>query len=153
MKVAIPLVAAPGNTATIVLFTTHQKVAGNTALVGLGPSVPSLVPAQLVALEFVWILNDQASAVNGVRVWVLSDSNVWRETDVKDYTTGAATIGAAAPKQVPVLAAGQEYSLLIDVARYRGVSVEYTAGATGSTPTTGWDGIFTAHIDVESVIR
>lgn len=101
------------------------------------------------AVELVWHRNDQASAANGIRVYALDDTNTWRETDVKD-DSGAATIGSAAPQAVAALSAGQERRLLIDVARYRGVAIEYTAGPTGPTQ---WNGTITVHLGAEAISR
>ena len=148
-RVLLPWPAAPGNGATIILATTHPKVpTGGTATIQPS-SVLVSTDNYLNALEFVWLRNDQASAANGVRVYALDDTGTFREVDVKNYLN-AATIGSAAPFQVPILSAGQEYHLLIDVSRYRGVAVEYTAGATGPT---NWNGTIFAHLSVEALQR
>jgi hypothetical protein len=149
MRQLVPWPAAPGNAATIIMFTTHPAIAVAT-LVPNNLQVAQSVPgSRIVAWEGVWLRNDQASAANGIRLYALDDGGTFREVDCKD-DLGAATIGSAAPQAVGILAAGAERRLLIDAARYNGFAVLYTAGATGPT---NWNGVQHVHIDVESIIR
>lgn len=141
--------AAPGAGATIVLFSTHGGSPGGVAAT---PSVfyrasgtqPVIVTADaLEKLELTFHLHDKASAANGLRAYETKNGGAtWIETDMKGYVMGfpnLPSIGAGAPIQVPVLAAGQEWSEEFDIGRYRGFAVTYTAGAAGPTPVTGWD--------------
>lgn len=153
-KLTAPWPAAPGNAATIIMVCTADKVvSGSSSGVTKAVNVPG-GPSLIDAIELVWLENDQASAANGVRVYAKKSNGAWREVDVKN-SAGAATIGAAAAKQAPVLASPAEYRLMIDVARYPyGVAIEYTAGATG--PTSGastWDGLITLHQRAEAIQR
>lgn len=153
-----PWPAAPGNAATIILFCTHPKVpSGGTAAVrpsleqrgGIG----KFDVREMECVDILWHKNDQASAANGVRVYVTDDGGVtWFESDRKS-DTNAATIGAAAPVQVPVLASPQEWRETFVVADCQGVAIEYTAGATGPTAVTGWRGTITCHRSRVSVAR
>jgi len=154
--------AAPGNAATIVMLSTHPKLAGS--LVGTAAGAKRVmfamdgtelaIPANsLNAVELLWTENNQASNANGIRLYtLLKDGVTWREVDCKD-DNGVASIGTAAPQAVAVLATPAERRLLIDVARYNGVAIEYTAGATGPTETTGWNGQILLHINCESMVR
>jgi hypothetical protein len=154
--------AAPGNNATIVMLATHPKLA--SSLVGTAAGAKRVmfaldgtelgVPANsLQAVEIIWLENNQASAANAIRVYtLLKDGVTWREVDVKD-DNGVPQIGSGAPQSVPVLATPAERRILIDVARYNGVAIEYTAGATGPTETTGWNGQILLHINAESIVR
>jgi hypothetical protein len=146
MRVNVPWPAAPALNETIVLFTTHPKApTGGTNKVLPPPCIP---PSRLSAVEIVWQRNNQASAANGIRVYTLDDTDTWRETDIKDNSNNA-TVGAGAPQAVPALVAPAEWRTLIDAARYRGIAVEYTAGAAP----TQWNGTITLHLGAEAVIR
>lgn len=154
--------AAPGNNGTILFLATHPKLAGNLSGTALGANrlmkatdgTELGIPANsLQAVELVWLENNQASAANAIRVYtLLKDGVTWREVDVKD-DNGTPQIGSAAPQSVPVLATPAERRILIDVARYNGVAIEYTAGATGPTETTGWNGQVLLHVNAEALIR
>ena len=142
-----PWPAAPGNNATIIMFTTHAKVAtGGSAQIQQSINQSA---NRINAVELVWLRNDQASAANGIRVYALDDTGTFREVDVKD-DNGNPTIGSAAPQAVGVLSAGQERRILIDVSRYAGVAIEYTAGATGPT---NWNGSIAVHMSAEAIVR
>ena len=142
----IPWPVAPALNETIILFTTHPKVAtGATAMTQPSRSLPV---NSVNAVECVWHRNNQASAANGIRVYALDDTDTWRETDVKD-DNGNATIGSAALQAVGILAAGAERRILIDISRYRGAAIEYT----GATPPTQWNGTIFAHLGIEALIR
>lgn len=149
MRQTIPWPIAPGNAATIIMFTTHPDV----AVAGIQPTnanwLRSMAAEKVNAWEGVWIRNDQASAANGIRLYALDDLDVMREVDCKD-DNGVATIGAAAPQAVGVLASPAERRLLIDTSRYRGFAVTYTAGASGPT---NWNGHQQVHLDVEAIIK
>ena len=146
-RVSLP--AAPAAGATVVLFTTHPRATGGVGAV-VAPSrferstmTQDVVidPDTLEEVEITWQLHDQASAANGLRAYVLDQLNQWQETDIKGYVMGfpdQPSIGAAAPIQVPLLAAGQEWSEQFKVGRYRGIAIEYTAGPVGPTAVTGW---------------
>lgn len=140
----------PGNAATTVLFCTHPRAPGGVGA-AVGPSTfvrasgtetVQVAPDAITKLKLVYHLHDQASAANGLRAYQTSDGGVtWEETDMKGYVGGVAnqpSIGAAAPIQVPLLAAGQEWAEEFDISRYRGFALEETAGAVGPTPGTGW---------------
>ncbi len=158
-RVACKWPAAPGNAATILLFSTHPKLVGS--LVGTAAGAVTIQADfdgrsqgisgnQLAAVEFVFLENDQASNANGIRLYALKkDGTTWREVDLKD-DLGVASIGAASPRQVPVIATPAEYRLLIDTSRYVGVAVEYTAGATGPS---AWDGNIMAQLNTEALMR
>lgn len=148
MRQVLPWPAAPGNGATILMFTTHPAiaVAGITPVLQYAVSVPA---SRINAWECVWIRNDRASAANGIRLYALDDGGTFREVDCKD-DNGNAQIGSAAPQAVAALSAGEERRLLIDTSRYNGFAVTYTAGATGPT---NWNGVQHVHMDVEAVIR
>ncbi len=127
--------AAPGNAATIVLFST-QRLASKGGL-------------EIAAVEFTWHRNDQASAANGLRCYALDDTNTWRETDLKD-DFNLPTIGSAAPLTIPALATGQEWREKFVVAHLRGFSFEYTAGAVGPS---AWNGSIAIHRSALAVQR
>jgi hypothetical protein len=141
--------AAPGNNATCVLFATHPRKPGGSgsAVVstfesGTGTEPIDVNPDAIEEVEVTFHAHDKASAANGLRAYVTVDGGTtWNETDMKGYVAGAAnqpSIGAAAPIQIPALSAGQEWVETFDAGRYRGFAIEYTAGATGPTPVTGW---------------
>jgi hypothetical protein len=148
----VPWPAAPGNGATIVMACCKvPKLA-----TGAGATVPSTEPVRNLdandvnAIEIVWLRNDQASAANGVRLYAVDDAGTYREVDLKS-DTNAATIGSAAPVQVPVLSTGQEWREFLDVSRYiNGWAVEYTAGATGPT---NWNGCIVLHLGAQALVR
>ena len=95
-----------------------------------------IAPDAIEDVTVVYGKNDQASAANGVRAYYTNDGGAtWVETDIKG-PDNAPTIGAGAPIQVPVLAAGQEWAEIFHVGRYRGVAIEHTAGAV---PPNAWD--------------
>lgn len=137
---------APAANATTVLFATHPCTLGTG-----GASVSStftkastgeavvVTPDAIEEVEVVFGLHDHASAANGLRAYYTNDGGSnWRETDMKD-PNDAATIGAAAARQVPTLSAGQEWAEIFRIGRYRGFALTYTAGATPPTAGTGWD--------------
>ena len=137
---------APTTGATIVLFSTHPCTLGTG-----GASVVStyqkattgeaviVSPDAIEELEVIFGLHDHASAANGLRAYYTNDGGAnWHETDIKD-PNDAATIGAAAARQVPTLSAGQEWAEIFRIGRYRGFALTYTAGATPPTSGTGWD--------------
>lgn len=150
---------APGNAATILLFATHPKLVGSLSSTANGAVTSkkdqdgrdhTFSANQLNAVELLWNENDQASNANGVRIYTLKNDLVtWREVSLND-DLGAPSIGSLAPKQVPILTTPAEFRLLLDVARYTGLAIEYTAGATGPT---AWSGQITAHINVEVLSR
>jgi hypothetical protein len=143
---------APGNNATILLFNTHPKQVGGAGTM-FQPSLQGLQQVRIAAIHCRWLLNNQASAANGLRVYALRRDGVnWSEIDLKN-DANAPTIGAAAPVQVPVTAAGAEWRETLVVSHCRGVAVEYTAGATGPTDGSGWDGCISVDLDSVAVIR
>lgn len=154
--------AAPGNAATIVMVSSHPKLSSSLdgAAAGAKKHLFDLdgremsVPANSIEfVEITWLENNQAGAANAIRVYaLLKDGVTWRETDVKD-DNGAATIGSGAPQTVGVLATPAERRILIDVARYKGFAIQYTAGATGPTETTGWNGTIMLHLNSEAIAR
>lgn len=141
--------AAPGNNATCVLFSTHPRKPGglgtavtSTFSTGDGNEVIRILPDAIEEVELTYHLHDQASAANGLRAYVTNDGGVtWLETDLKGDVAGVPnqpSIGAAAPIQVPALAAGQEWSETFMIGKYKGFALEHTAGAVGPTAVTGW---------------
>lgn len=137
--------AAPGNDETVVLFATHpRKPGGSGAAVmssytrGHGTDPVNICPDAIEHVRVTWVKHDKASAANGLRAYQTDDGGAtWHETDMKN-AANVASIGAAAPIQIPVLSAGQVWAEDFDVGRYRGFAIEETAGATGPTPVTGW---------------
>lgn len=142
-----PWPAAPGNNATIILFATHPRQPGGSGDIVAPKDAPA--PGQVDAITITWLRNDQASAANGVRVYGYDNTDTWREVDLKN-SLNIATIGSAAPVQVPILAAGQEYRVTLVVSHLRGVAVEYTAGGTGPT---AWNGAIAVDIGAQVVAR
>jgi hypothetical protein len=144
------------------MVSTHPKLVGSLLGTAAGAKRYMFamdgtelgIPANsLQAVELIWLENNQASNANGIRVYtLLKDGTTWREVDVKD-DNGVPQIGSAAPQNVPVIATPAERRILIDVARYNGVAIEYTAGATGPTETTGWNGQILLHINAEAIVR
>jgi len=151
--------AAPGNAATIIMLCTHPKKVGSLSAIAAGAvrvlqdydgRDQPITADQISAVEIVWLENDQASNANGIHLYAMKkDTATWREVDCKD-DNGVAQIGVGAPQAVPVLATPAERRILIDVARYSGFAVEYTAGATGPT---SWDGTITLHLNDAVVVR
>ena len=138
--------SAPANNATAVLFNTHSRKPGGSGTAvppstftrGNGTEVVAIAPDAIKTVRLTYHLHDRASAANGIRVYQTADGGAtWQETDMKD-TLNAATIGAAAPVQVPVLSAGQEWSEKFEIDGYKGIAIEHIAGATGPTAQTGW---------------
>ena len=138
--------AAPSAGSTVVLFATHPCTLGTG-----GASVLSLFtrasglqsvlidPAAIEEIDVVFGKHDHASAANGIRAYYTNDGGAtWVETDMKD-PQNVATIGAAAPIQVPTLAAGAEWAEIFRPKRYKGFAITYTAGTPGPTANTGWD--------------
>jgi hypothetical protein len=141
--------AAPGAGTTCVLIATHPRKPGgagtavtSTFASGSGTDPVVINPDAIEEVDVTFHLNDNASAANGLRSYITVDGGAtWIETDLKGYVAGVAnqpSIGAAAPIQVPLLAAGQEWAETFRMGRYRGFALELTAGATGPTPVTGW---------------
>lgn len=140
----------PANNATIVLFTTHLRQVGGSGEF-FQPSLKGVLGSsgRLNSIEVTFHRHNKASAANGLRLYALDDTDTWRETDLKD-NNDLPTIGSAAPKQVPILSAGQEYRIGIDVSRYRGVALEYTAGADNPEE---WNGTIFAWLSVAALQR
>lgn len=140
----------PANNGTIVLFATHDRLAGGSGdlFPGMfGGGVRGLHWQKIDACEIVFARHNKASAANGIRAYQMDDVGSWRETDIKDDTQ-TATLGAI---QVAALSSGAEARYLIDVARYtRGWALEYTAGADNPE---NWNGTITLHFGVESLLR
>ena len=141
---------APGANATTVLFATHRCTLGtggdvvkSTFVRGGGTQVVDIDADAMEELRVIFGLHDRASAANGLRAYYTNDGGgSWHETDMKGYVAGVAnqpSIGAAAPIQVPLLNAGQEWSERFQIGAYRGFALTYTAGAIGPTAVTGWD--------------
>lgn len=146
--------ARPGANTTIVLFATHDRLAGGAGanfpgMSGIGTQLPT---HEIDAIEVVFLRHDQASAANGLRLYARDDEGNFREVDLKG-DDGVATIGAGAPKQVPLLAAGAEARYLIDVGRYsNGWALEYTSGAI-ALGASGWNGVLSLLGNESSVGR
>ena len=137
--------AAPAANASVVLFATHPCNLGTGgasyqsqfAQRGGTQSI-AIDPDAMETVNLIYVLHDHASATNGLRAYQTLDGGVtWKETDLKD-PNNAATIGAAAPIQVPALSAGQEWAEIFHIGRYRGFALVHTAGDTGPTAGTGW---------------
>jgi hypothetical protein len=136
--------AAPVANASVVLFATHPCTLGTGGASYVStfasPSGGQVVvaPDAIETVNVVYVLHDHASAADGLRAYqTLDEGKTWTETDMKD-ASNAATIGAAAPIQVPTLSAGQEWGEIFHIGRYRGIAIVHTAGATGPTASTGW---------------
>lgn len=140
--------AVPANNGTIVLFATHDRLAGGSGTLFRGMSgVRGLHFSKIDGFEIVFLRHNKASAANGIRLYAYDDGGAWRETDLKD-DLGVATLGAV---QVGALSSGAEFRLLLDVARYRkGWACEYTAGADNPE---NWNGVLTLHHGVEGLLR
>lgn len=140
------LPAAPGNGATVVLFTSYPRAAGGSGAVapastfvrGDGNQEVKIDPDAIETVTVTWHKHDKASAANGLRAYKLDSEKAWVESDMKDELN-VAGIGSAAPVQVPALSAGQEWREIFHVEADRSFCLEYTAGATGPTADTGWD--------------
>ncbi len=143
-----PWPAAPGNAATIVLFTTHDRSAGGSGTLSR-PSIKDIDSRRVDAITITWLRNDQPSNANGVRVYGYDNTGTWREVDLKD-DQNLPTVGAGAAVQVPVLAAGQEWRETLIVSHLLGVCVEYTAGATGPT---NWNGSIGVDLGCQVIAR
>ena len=138
--------AAPSAGATVVLFATHPCTLGTggvsyTSLFSRASGLQSVLidPDAMEEIDVIFGLHDHASAANGLRAYYTNDGGVtWVETDLKD-PNNAATIGAAAPVQVPTLAAGAEAAETFRIGRYKGFAITYTAGTPAPTSGTGWD--------------
>lgn len=147
-KYMAPWPTVPGNNSTVILFTTHERDPGGGQSI-VQPSLAGISGQQVDAIEVVFHRHNKASAANGLRLYAVDDTGAWRETDLKN-DLDAPTIGSAAPRQVPVLSAGQEYRIFLDVSRYRGVRLEYTAGADNPEE---WNGTIWAHIGVTAMAK
>jgi hypothetical protein len=140
--------AIPANNATIVLFTTHDRVpTGGTDPVK--PSIQNVHPHSLDAVTVTFHRHNKASAANGLRAYVLDNTGTWRETDLKD-DSGAATIGSGAAIQVPILAAPAEHREKFVTSGYLGFALEYTAGADNPEE---WNGTICAEYGMTAVQR
>jgi hypothetical protein len=139
--------SAPGNGATVILFSTYRKQAGgsgaylqpSTFVRACSQEALTVAPGAIEQVRVAFHKHDKASAANGLRAYVLDPQGSWVETDLKDPTSGSATIGANATVQVPALTAPQEFVKTFSLAGYIGFALEYTAGAAGPTADTGWD--------------
>lgn len=162
-RIVAPWPAAPGNNATIIMFTTHPKVATGSSVTTpstlksmVKPGAFTVSPDEIAEIELLWHRNNQASAANGLRLYVLirlSDGTTeWVESDCKNDSNNA-TIGTAAAIQVPSLAAPQEWRETFRVNQYLGFAIEYTAGATGPTQDTGWAGNVILHRQGGAVVH
>lgn len=118
-----PWPAVPANGATVILFTTHPRVPGGGAGSPQAPTL-SMNRAIIDAVTITWQRHNKAGAANGLKFYVLDNTDTWRESDVKD-NSDAATM----PKTVPALAAGAEWRETFVTGYYRGFCIEYTAGA------------------------
>jgi hypothetical protein len=137
--------AAPANDATTVLFATHPCTLSTggasvrSTFVRGGGEACQIAADSMEEVDLTFGLHNHASAANGLRAYYTNDGGTtWTETDMKG-NDNTASIGAAAPIQVPTLAPGAEWSEKFVIGRYRGFAVTYTAGATGPTAGTGWD--------------
>ena len=102
-----------------------------------------ILPEDIDAVTMTWLLNDRIANANSVRMYAWKNS-VWYEVDCKNELNSA-TVGAGAPIQVPVLAAGQEWKERFDVAGYEGVCFEYTSGVAAPTV---WSGSVSLHLNI-----
>jgi hypothetical protein len=146
----LPWPTVPANNGTIVLFATHDRLAGGSgtkfrAMAG----ARGIAPTDIDAFEVVWHSHNKASAANGLRLYVIDDQGAWVESDLKN-DSGTASIGSGAAIQVAALSAPAEARYLLDIARYRGFAVEYTAGADNPE---NWTGTMTLHLNRAVVQR
>lgn len=155
----LPLPAIPANSATTVLFTTRPKIPSGGAV-----AYPALqgfegLNHRIDAVTVVFLGHNKASAANGLRVYgwdtagdvdpITNAQGTFRETDLKD-DNGVPSCGSAAPIQVPILSAGQEFRRTFVVGHLSGVAIEYTAGA--DNPET-WAGYVVVDVACEAVVR
>lgn len=131
--------AAPGNNATAVIFNSATQL-------GSGKNLRSL---QVVMVELTWFLLDQASAANGLKFYASIDAGTnWRQCSLPD-DTGTATM----PVSVAALAASTNHTFRFVTTQFNDVKIEWTAGATGPTATTGWEGCVAVHRGGIAVVR
>jgi hypothetical protein len=115
--------AVPANNATVVLFTTHDRLTGGAGAL-VRASLPTYDRQAPEMVELTFHRHNKASATSGLKSYALDDTGAWRETDMKD-DDDAATM----PKTVPILAAGAEWREKFVTGHLRGFCLEYTAGA------------------------
>lgn len=142
-RLFFPLPAPGANNATTVIFNTHNKIpTGGTVLATVPVPMQMARPADIDAVTVVMLENNKAIAANGIRVYTPntiepSEQPTWLETDLKN-NAGAATVGAAAPVTVGVLAAATEFRRTFVVSHLPGVAIELTEGADNAETRTGW---------------
>jgi hypothetical protein len=134
--------SAPLANASVVLFATHPCTLGGASYVSrfATPSggAIAVAPEAMETVRIIYALHNHASAANGLCAYQTLDGGAtWIETDIKDGSN-AATIGAAAPVQIPALSSGQEWSEIFHIGAYKGIAIVHTAGTTGPTAVTGW---------------
>lgn len=154
-----PLPAIPANNATTVLFCTRPKIPSGGAVAFPVARDFDALNHRIDAVTVVFLGHNKASAANGLRVYgwdapgdlnpLTGASGAWAETDLKD-DNGVPSCGAAAPIQVPILAAGQEFRRTFFVGHLSAVAIEYTAGA--DNPET-WLGYVVVDVGAVSVVR
>lgn len=143
---------APGNNATVILAATAAKQPGGSGAIVQPPPHMEKLRGRATAVTITFLAHDQASAANGIRVYAKDAAGTWRESDRKN-DSDVATIGSAAPVQIPVLSSPAEKRVTIIVADLDDWAIEYTAGATGPTATTGWQLKISVEVDDLAVIR
>lgn len=130
--------AAPGNNATVVLFSSVSAF-GAKMMRTLGLDMVELI---LLAL-------DQASAASGLKAYGSKDGGVTYYQ--MSFPNGAGT--ATMPVTLAALSAGQNHQQMFEVAGLDDFKLEFTAGATGPTDVTGWVPVVTGHFNSRSVTK
>jgi len=128
--------AAPGNAATATIFNSITAFGANQMRT-LGLSM----------LEVTWHLLDQASATNGFKAYTSNNGSTWTQTDLKD-DSGTATM----PVTVAALSSTQ-IQYRFPVSGFKDFKLEWTAGATGPTASTGWQLTVVGHFGATAVQR
>jgi hypothetical protein len=134
--------AVPANGATVVLFTTHDRLTGGAGAL-VRPSLPAYDRQVPEMVELTLHRHNKAGAANGLKAYALDDTGTWRETDMKD-DADAATM----PKTVPALVAPAEWHEKFVTGHLRGFCLEYTAGADNPEE---WNGTVAARFGQGSV--
>lgn len=130
--------SAPGNAATVVLFSSVSA---------FGPKMMRMLGLDMV--ELVLLALDQASAANGLKAYGSDDGGTtWYQMSFPS-SAGTATM----PVTLAALAAGSNHQQMFEVAGLNDFKLEFTAGATGPTAGTGWVPVVTGHLHARSVTK
>lgn len=145
----------PANGVTIVMFATHDRLAGGSGALyhGMRGTLPGrlpFTPNDIVMMHMTFLRHNKASAANGVRAYARDDVGEWRETDLGDNANPPVSqIGTAAPIQIPILGAGVSRRMSFPVSHLSGFAIEYTAGADNPEE---WNGVIKLILRSEAVL-